>query len=145
MTASDLSLFLDSTANLSTDIPSDLFDLMPNGVAYCKMLYQDDKPHDFIYLYTNPAFHTLTGLGVVKGKPITEIIPGIRESNPEFFKINGAVAAGGVAQDFEIFLDALQLWLSIQVFSPKPEHFVAVFNVINQRKFEEQSDAPRDI
>ncbi|MGZ5044643.1 MAG: PAS domain-containing hybrid sensor histidine kinase/response regulator [Methylobacter sp.] len=131
MTASDLPP--------SMDIPFHFFDLMPNGVAYCKVLYQDNKPHDFIYLYTNPAFHTLTGLGIVKGKPITEIIPGIRESSPELFEINGAVAAGGLAKDFEVFLDGLQLWLSMQVFSPKTEHFVAIFNVINKRKDEEQS------
>ena len=46
MTAPDSSLFLDSTANLSINIPSNLFDLMPNGVVYGRMLYQDDNPHD---------------------------------------------------------------------------------------------------
>ena len=121
MTAPDSSLFLDSTANLSINIPSNLFDIMPNGVAYGRMLYKDDNPHDFVYLYTNPAFHSLTGLGAVKGKLISEIIPGIRLSDPEFIKIYTAVAAGGLAQHVEIFIDALQLWLSIQVFSSKPE------------------------
>ena len=125
MTAPDSSLFLDFTANLSINIPSNLFDLMPNGVVYGRMLYQDDNPHDFVFLYTNPAFHSRTGLGAVKGKLISEIIPGIRLSGPEFFKIYDAVAAGGLAQNVEIFLDALQLWLSVQVFSPKPEYFIS--------------------
>ncbi len=135
MTAADLLHHCaDFKTNLACEIPANIFDLMPNGVAYCRLLYQDGKPYDFVYLYTNPAFHTLTGLGAVKNKPVSEIIPGICNSNPELFKIYGEVAAGGASENIEYFIDGLQLWVSIQVFSHKPEHFISIFTVINERK-----------
>ncbi|MGB9494683.1 MAG: hypothetical protein WCA83_07760, partial [Azonexus sp.] len=46
---------------------------MLNGVAYCRMLFSEGVPQDFIYLYTNPAFHEQTGLGPVCGKRVSEI------------------------------------------------------------------------
>ncbi|WP_262966208.1 PAS domain S-box protein [Methylobacter psychrophilus] len=123
----------------TTDILQYCFEQMPDGVAYCKMIYLDGKPTDFIYLYTNPSFHKQTGLGAVVGKLVSEVIPGLFGSNPELFKIYGTVANGGDAESFEIFLNDLQLWFLVQVFSPKSEHFVATFKVINQRKSAEQS------
>jgi diguanylate cyclase (GGDEF)-like protein/PAS domain S-box-containing protein len=127
--------------NDSVNIPSDFFEKMPSGVAYCKMLYQDGKPHDFIYLYVNPAFYLQTGLDNVIGKPVSEVIPKLNKSNPELLKIYASVAAGGESKNFEIFIAESQQWFSIQAFSPKAGHFVAIFNVINQRKFAEQAEA----
>jgi len=115
------------------------FEKMPNGVAYCKMLYQDGKPTDFVFLYTNPAFHEQSGLGVVTGKRVSDIIPGLLESNPELFKIYGSVADGGGPENFEIFLTSLQQWFSVYVYSPEPEHFIATFNVLKQRNSAELS------
>ncbi len=39
-----------------------LFHNMLNGYAYCRMLFEEDEPKDFIYLNVNRAFETLTGL-----------------------------------------------------------------------------------
>lgn len=126
-------------AFLSSDILQNYFEKMLHGIAYCRVLYEDNNPHDFVILYTNPAFRTLTGLGAVRGQYASIIVPGIRESNAELFKICGAVAAGGAAEKFEIFIDGLQLWVSAQVFSSAPEHFIAIFDGINQRKAIEQT------
>lgn len=114
-------------------LPS-ILEHMLNGVAYCRMLYEDGVPQDFIYLYTNPAFHEQTGLGPVCGKRISEVIPGIRTADPQLFEIYGRVARGGKPEKFETFLDSLQAWFAIQVYSPEPDHFVAVFDVITRRK-----------
>ena len=63
-----------------------LYENMLDGFAYCRMLYDDSgNPVDFIYLDTNSAFERLTGLKEVKGKKITEVIPGIKEQHPELF------------------------------------------------------------
>jgi diguanylate cyclase (GGDEF)-like protein/PAS domain S-box-containing protein len=124
----------DGAVFLTGEIFPNFLEQMLNGVAYCRVLYQDGVPIDFVYLYTNPAFHTQTGLRPLSGKRVTEIIPGIRESDPELFEIYGRVAAGGPSETFEIHLEGLQQWFSIQVFSPKLEHFVAVINVITERK-----------
>ena len=88
-------------------LPS-ILENMLNGVAYCRMLYEDGVPQDFIYLYTNPAFHEQTGLGPVCGKRVSEVIPGIRNADPQLFEIYGRVAAGGKPEKFETFLASLQ-------------------------------------
>ena len=56
-----------------------LFESMLNGFAYCRMLFEDGRPRDFVYLEVNRAFETLTGLKGVAGRRVTEVIPGIRE------------------------------------------------------------------
>jgi PAS domain S-box-containing protein len=111
-----------------------LFENLLNGFAYCRMLFEDGKPLDFIYLAVNTAFESQTRLKNVVGKRVTEVIPGIRKTDPQFFEIYGRVARTGKPERFETFLNALQMWLSIAVYSPAPEHFVAVFDVITERK-----------
>ncbi len=111
-----------------------LFENMIEGYAYCKMIFENGKPQDFIYLSVNHAFETLTGLKNVAGKRATEVIPGIREADPELFEIYGRVSLTGKPESFEIFIEALKMWFSISVYSPGKEFFVAVFDVITNRK-----------
>ena len=118
-----------------------LFEHMLNGQAYCRMLYEDGKPVDFVYLQTNSAFETLTGLKDVVGKRVTEVIPGIRESDPELLKIYGRVAATGNPEKFETHVKSLDEWFWISVYSPGKEHFVAIFDVITERKRTEKKIA----
>jgi PAS domain S-box-containing protein len=115
-----------------------LFENMLNGYAYCRMLYEQGRPVDFIYLDINRAFSELTGLKDVVGKKVSEVIPGIVEANPELFEIYGRVASTGVPMRFESFVDAMKMWFSISVYCPRPDHFVAVFDVITERKLAEQ-------
>jgi PAS domain S-box-containing protein len=111
-----------------------LFENMLNGFAYCRMLFEDGKPIDYVYLAVNAAFERHTGLKNVVSKRVTEAIPGIRESDPRLFEIYGRVAKTGQPEPFETFIQALQMWFSISVYSPAPEHFVAVFDLITERK-----------
>ncbi len=124
----------DGTETPVGDVYADVIAHLPNGVAYCRMLFRDGRPDDFVYLFTNPAFHAHTGLGAVVGKRVSEVIPGLRESNPQLFEIYGRVAAGGAPEAFEIFVEPLRQWFAVQVRSPKPDHFVAVFHGITARK-----------
>ena len=114
-----------------------LFENM-NCFSYCQMLFEDGKPSDFIYLMVNAAFETQTGLKNVIGKKITDLIPGILETDREWLVIYGRVAKTGVSERFEMFMEALKMWYSVLVYSPKPDHFVAVFDVITERKMLEQ-------
>ena len=111
-----------------------LFDNMLNGYAYCKMLFDENGPKDFIYLNVNGAFEALTGLKNVIGKNVSEVIPGIHQSDPELFEIYGRVALTGTPERFETYVAALGMWFSISVYRPRREHFVAVFDVITERK-----------
>jgi diguanylate cyclase (GGDEF)-like protein/PAS domain S-box-containing protein len=121
------------------DVCADILSHMLNGVAYCRMLFKDGKADDFVYLHTNPAFHAQTGLGNVVGKRVTEVIPGIRESDPTLFEIYGRVASGGHSEKFQTYVVGLQQWFEVEVFSPHAAHFVAIFNVITTRKLREEA------
>jgi len=116
-----------------------LFDNMLNGCAYCRMIYEAGQPRDFIYLAVNSAFGTLTGLKGVAGRRVSEVIPALRESDPELFELYGRVATTGVPETMEVHVKAMQQWFAIAVYSPAADHFVAVFDVITDRKRAEES------
>jgi PAS domain S-box-containing protein len=70
-----------------------LFDNMLNGFAYCEMHFDEQgAPWDFTYLAVNEALASLTGLRDVTGKKVSEVIPGIRETDPELLAAYGRVA-----------------------------------------------------
>ena len=115
-----------------------LFENMLNGFAFCRMHYEGGVPQDFTYLEVNAAFEALTGLKDVTGKRVSEVIPGIRAAAPGLFEIYDRVASTGVPERFETYVETLKMWFEIAVYSPRPEHFVAVFDVITARKRAEQ-------
>ena len=123
-----------------------LFDNMLTGLAYCRMLFENGRPRDFLYLSVNRAFGALTGLTDVAGKWVSEVIPGIRESNPELFEIYGRVASTGMPETFETYVAPLGIWFSLSVYRPEPDHFVAVFDNITARKrAEEEKHRSREL
>ncbi len=115
-----------------------LFENMLNGFAYCRMEFEEGRPKDFIYLAVNQAFETLTGLKGAVGKYVTELIPDIRETDPELFEIYGRVVQTGQPEQFETYVTGLAMWFSTSVYRPIPGHFVAVFDVITERKRAEE-------
>jgi PAS domain S-box-containing protein len=129
---------LKSLNKLQPESYRSLFEHMLNGFAYCRMLYEKGKPNDFIYLLVNPAFERLTGLKDVVGRKVSEVIPGISEADPTLLEAYDRVASTGVPEQFEIHVAALGMWFAVSVYSPAPEHFVAIFDVITERKKAEE-------
>jgi PAS domain-containing protein len=111
-----------------------LLEHLLNGVAYCRMEYADGQPSDFLFLYTNPAFHTQTGLAGVRGQRISQIVPALPQTDAALLEIFGRVARGGPPETFEIFVKSMAQWFSVSVYCPQPEHFVALFDVVTERK-----------
>ncbi len=114
-----------------------LFSNMIDGFAFCKMIFDDkNNPVDFVYLEINDAFMRITGLKreLVVGKKVTNAIPGIKEANPELFEIYGRVALSCREEKFEVFLNPLNMWLSISVYCPQKGYFAAIFEDITKRK-----------
>lgn len=116
-----------------------LFENMVSGFAYCQMIYDKDQPVDFIYHLVNPAFEPLTGLKDVQGKKVSEVIPDIKHADTEIFKIYGRVARSGIPEKFEFYIESLKNWYAISVYSPQTDYFVAVFDVITERKNAERA------
>ena len=115
-----------------------LFENMPSGFAHCRMVYEGGRPVDFVYMTVNPAFERITRLQNAVGRRVSELIPGIRESNPEVFEIYGRVANGASPEKFETLVPELGIWFDISVHCPQPGEFVAIFNDITARKQSEQ-------
>jgi PAS domain S-box-containing protein len=116
-----------------------LFENMLNGFAYCKMLHEDGQPLDFLYLNVNKSFSRLTGLANVEGKKASQAIPGIQRTDNELLERYQRVSASGEPETFEIFVESMQMWFLISVYSPQKGYFVAVFDVISERKKAEAS------
>ena len=116
-----------------------LFEHMLDGCAFCRVLYENGAPRDFIYLNVNSAFERLTGLEDVTGKKVSEVIPGVHQVNPELLECYGRVALTGQPERFESYLESSGIWFSIAVYSPLEGHFVAVFDDITARKRAEEA------
>lgn len=130
----------DATADGGGDLLRALFTHMPDGVACCRMLFDDTgRPADFVYLMVNDAFTAQTGLKDVVGRRVSEVIPGLRDADPQLFEIYGRVARGGPPERFEIRVAALSMWFKMSAWCPAPEHFVAVFEVISEPRTTEAS------
>ncbi|MDD1774402.1 MAG: PAS domain S-box protein, partial [Methanobacterium sp.] len=82
----------------------------------------------------NKTFESLTGLKDVEGKKVSEIIPDIQETDKNLFELYGRVASTGNPETFEIYIESLKECFSVSAYSPKKNYFVAIFDVITQRK-----------
>lgn len=113
-----------------------LFDNTLDGLAYCQMIYDDKKrPIDYINLEVSKSFEELTGLKNVVGKKISEVIPGIKKSNPELFEIYGRVSLFGKTERFETYVKPLARWFLVSVYSSEKGYFTVVFqNTTEQKK-----------
>jgi PAS domain S-box-containing protein len=118
---------------------SSLFENMIEGFAFCRMIYEEGRPYDFIYLQVNKSFEKMTGLKNVIGKNVSELIANIRETNPELLEIYGRVARTGKIEKFETYLPAIDSWFVISVYSPATEFFIAIYEDITERKNAEQT------
>ena len=116
-----------------------LFENMLNGFAYCQMHFENSEPIDFTYLSTNGTFENLTGLKQVAGKRVSEVIPGFKEADPDLLERYARVASTGIPEQFETYVESLNDWYSISVYCPQQGYFVAVFDVITQRKNAEKA------
>ena len=124
---------------------SDCFALMPQACAFCKVLYQGNEAVNFIYLEVNPAFAKLTGLQDVIGKRATDVIPGSFHSNPQLLALLGKVALTQGSQTLESYIAALDMTVSVMVFSPLPEHFIAIFDKVTPKAKTDFADDANEV
>ena len=96
-----------------------LFENMPDGFVYGKLLFENGQPQDFIHVDVNRAFETLTGLHDVVGKRASEVMPGLKEANPEFFAIHGRVVQTGNPESFEMYVRGLNKWIAATGVQPE--------------------------
>jgi len=61
---------------------------MLDVLRYCQMLFEHERPSDLLP-GSERAFETLTGLKNVVGKKVSQVIPGMPESDPELLASMG--------------------------------------------------------
>jgi len=112
-----------------------LIDHMINGLAYCRIIYEQGNAIDWEYVSVNPAFELQTGLSDVVGRRVSEVIPDIHKTNPHLLETYARVARTQRHERFEEYLPGLEMWFDILVYSFEPDTFVAVFqNSTTQKK-----------
>jgi PAS domain S-box-containing protein len=111
-----------------------LFEKGPIGVAYHVMVNDAlGKPIDYLFLDANEAYIELTGVDP-RGKLATEAFPGIENDPFDWIGTFGKVARTGETIRFEQYLQPNQRWYDCVAYQYKPNHFVATFFEITQRK-----------
>ena len=111
-----------------------LFENMQNGFAHCRLIFDGSKPVDWEYVNVNPAFESLTGLGNVAGRRVSEVNPGSLTENPELLELYSRVAITGQSTRFETYVESLRIWVSLSVYRPAEDEFVAMFENVTERK-----------
>lgn len=112
-----------------------IFEQGPIAVAYHRMVYDAaGTPVDYLFLEANQQYLNLTGVDP-RGKLVTVAFPGI-ERDPGFDWIGtfGRVARTGETVRFEQHLQVNDRWYDCVGYQYRPDHFVAAFIEITERK-----------
>ena len=129
------SAMLTKEVSLSCEMPHrNLIDYMCNGYAYCQMIIDEGHPVDFMFEEVNEGYEKITGLSNVAGRRITDVLPGIAESDPDFLEKQRRVTETGMPDHFDINLKALNKWLSCSLYSPEKGYTVTIIEDITDRK-----------
>lgn len=119
-----------------------LFRNMSEGFAYHRIVLDDrGKPCDYVFLEVNGAFERLTGLQVktIRGKRVTEVLPGIEKDPTDWIGKYGQVALTGKPVQFESYSEALKKWYAVSAFSPHKGYFAVTLNDVTERKQGEEA------
>lgn len=117
-----------------------LFESIDEGFCIIQMMFDEhDKPVDWRFIETNPAFERETGMNGVRGKTMLEIIPATETS---WFEMFGRVALSREATRFEKYSKNLRRWFSIFAFpvgDSASRGIGMLFSNITERKRVEQA------
>jgi len=119
-----------------------MFENMLDGFAYHRIVLDEaGKPVDYVFLELNNRFEECTGLkrDDIIGRGVTEVIPGIRDADPDLIGIYGKVALTEEPVQFSIYFAPFDKHYSISSYSPREGYFVALFHDITERKRAEEA------
>lgn len=115
---------------------------MPFAYAYHRMLYHaDGTPKDYVFIEVNAAFEHMTALKAadILQKPVSEVIPAIREDPADWIGVYGEVVRSGKSINFRQYSSGLKRWYNVYAFTPEKDCFVTLFMDVTAL-IEEQSE-----
>ncbi len=114
-----------------------LFDNMQESFALHEIILDSDgKPVDYRYLEINNAFMESTGLGDIRGKTVSEVLP---DTEALWIEKYGKVALEGIPIDFEAYSQILNRYYKVFAYSPQKNRFASIFLDITDRTNMEKS------
>ncbi|HWQ26870.1 MAG TPA: PAS domain S-box protein [Chlorobaculum sp.] len=122
------------TPNNLAELYRNVLNNMLSGYVYFRVVYENGRPVDLIHEEVNTAYEKLTGLKNVIGRRLTEIMPGVAESNPEFLEKLLSVAETGVPERFERYFHELNQWFDNAIYRPEEGFVVSIIDNITARK-----------
>lgn len=112
-----------------------LFQSMDEGFCIIEVLFDKrQRPYDYRFIETNPAFERHTGLNEAVGKTMREMAP---DHEQHWFDIYGKIARTGEPIRFENAARALGRWYEVCAFrvgEPEQRRVAVLFNDISERK-----------
>jgi len=115
-----------------------LFENMMHGFTYCKAIYIDGVLKDYIYLAVNNEYENVLNLKNIVGKKVSEVAPGLFESDPLYAEVVGRVLQSGIPEKFESYAAPLHKWIAVSIYSPEKGYFVGLVDNITERKNAEE-------
>lgn len=122
-----------------------LFENMPNGCAYYKVLFDNDTtPVNLEYIQVNSIYEKNMGRPLIElvGKRVTEVFPHLAETSFQWIKTYMKVALFGESVTFTQYLKHQDKWYSIFAYSPHRGYVVEILEDITEKK---QEEAKRDL
>ncbi|MFH1532082.1 MAG: ATP-binding protein [Pseudomonadota bacterium] len=113
-----------------------LSEAIDSAMAYHRMIFDaDGTPCDYVFLEVNEAFEEFTGLkgADIIGRQVTEVIPGIRDADPDLISFYGEVTLSGVPKSMEFYFSPLERWYEARAFRPRKDHFTVLFTNVTER------------
>ena len=117
-------------ALMEKKIHKPILENLPFAYAMHKIILDNEgKPCDYEYIEVNNAFETFTGFKkeYIVGRNVTEVLPNIKASKFNWIEYYGNIAINGGESEFEQFLEELQKWYKVKVFSPILGYFITFF------------------
>jgi PAS domain S-box-containing protein len=116
-----------------------LFENMTSGCAHGRVVFVNGSAVDWEYVAVNAAWQQMMGVGDVRGKRASAVVPGIHASNPELLLTLERVARTARPARFEIHVAQLDRWFTVGAYRPALDEFVVVLDDITHlRRAEEQ-------
>lgn len=112
-----------------------LFEAIDEGFTIIEVLFDgDDRPYDYRFLETNPAFERQTGIENAEGRCMREIAPQLEQF---WFDTYGRVARTGEPIRFEHRAEAMGRWFDVYAMRSgelAQGHVAVLFTDITERK-----------
>lgn len=133
--------FQKKPVSTSSTLYKQLIESLDEGFCIIEMIFNEEqKPVDYFYVETNPAFEKQIDLSDAKGKSMRELIPDHEE---HWFKTYGKVALTGIPSRFQFLSEKLgNIWLDVYAFriGERNSRRIAVLfrNITERKRYEER-------